>query len=139
MEGSTRTNASCALCHGRWHAISVTCAFNFVAVGSSPAREIAFSTGNIYRDGAYLPERFFFDGLNDIQDRTFERLIFFTRYETYKSCIVLMDRPKWANAGEIRRFKPYLNFWSSGKMYNLYTRFETTTRDNGDYVATLYV
>ena len=53
-----------------------------------------------------------------------------------------MDRLKWANAGEIRRFKvkkPYLNFLSSGKKYKLYARFGTKTRDNGDSETTLHV
>ena len=53
-----------------------------------------------------------------------------------------MDRPIWANTGEIRRFKvenPYLNFWSSGKKYKLYARFGTKTRDNGDSETTLHV
>ena len=53
-----------------------------------------------------------------------------------------MDRPKWANTGEIRRFKvekPYLNLWLSSKKFNLYARFDTKTRDNGDSETALHV
>ena len=53
-----------------------------------------------------------------------------------------MDRPKWANTDEIRRFKvkkPNLDFWSSGKKYKLYARYGTKTRDNGDSETTLHV
>ena len=41
--------------------------------------------------------------------------MFLTQYETYKSCMVLMDRPKWSNTGEIRRFKVEYLIWRFGR------------------------